>query len=78
MSEPATWICWITAFASGLLGSLIGFWFGFKAGRKWGEADGIAWSTQRLEEARQQMARPDPSISANDEGLDGVEHRSLY
>lgn len=67
----------ITAFASGLLGSLVGFWFGFKAGRKYGEADGVAWAAQRLEEARQQMQR-NPTVSANDEGLDGIDHRGLY
>jgi hypothetical protein len=47
----------ITAFASGLGGSVIGFWFGFKAGRKWGEAAGIKWANEQLREATRQMRR---------------------
>lgn len=54
--SPQGWI-WITAFSSGLLGSMIGFWYGFKAGRRWGEADGVAWATERLRQARQEMKR---------------------
>ena len=45
----ATTVIWITAFSAGLLGSMIGYWFGFKAGAKWGEADGIKWARERLE-----------------------------
>lgn len=67
----------IAVVVSGVLGSLIGFYWGWRCGRKYGEADGVAWAAQRLEEARQQMQR-NPTISANDEGLDGIDHSKLY
>ena len=53
----ATTVVWVTSFSAGLLGSMIGYWFGFKAGKKWGEADGIKWARERLEDVNRMTAK---------------------
>jgi membrane protein DedA with SNARE-associated domain len=41
-------VCALASFS----GYLAGFWQGWRLGRRYGEVDGVAWATNRLEEER--------------------------
>jgi hypothetical protein len=61
--SPET-VIWITAFCGVLAGYLLGFWHGWRQGKKWGEADGVRWARERLEDQNRLSAqRVKPIIS---------------
>jgi hypothetical protein len=51
------WLEFIIPAASVLLGYALGFWQGWTAGKKWGEADGVRWARKRLEEMNDRVRR---------------------
>ena len=54
----AQWPMFLAAFLSGCIGAMVGFYWGWKCGRKYGEAEGVKWATERIKEASQMMKRP--------------------
>jgi hypothetical protein len=50
------WLEFVIPAVSVILGYALGFWQGWHNGKKWGEAQGVHWATQRLHELGEQEA----------------------